>query len=116
MILSDNVLLRKLARAKEHKSDSSWLNEAHHEPTAVYREIEPMMRQLEAGPSSVGRGKPDTDPGTGPDPPQGAKPDTAHDFKLERYYPGKKDHHKRVTTERPHPAGVGPPPGRTRKG
>src|SRR5271166_4024343 len=39
------------------------------------------------------------------------------------YYPGKKDHHKRVTTERPHPtggaphpAGVGPPPGRTRKG
>jgi len=38
-------------------------------------------------------------------------------------YPGKKDHHKRVTTERPHPtggaplpAGVGPPPGRTRKG
>ena len=21
------------------------------------------------------------------------------------YYPGKKDHHKRVTTERPHPAG-----------
>src|SRR5208283_4035625 len=39
------------------------------------------------------------------------------------YYPGKKDHHKRVTTERPHPtggaphpAGVGPPPGMTRKG
>ena len=39
------------------------------------------------------------------------------------YYPGKKDHHKRVTTERPHPtggaphpAGVGPPPGRPRKG
>ena len=39
------------------------------------------------------------------------------------YYPGKKDHHKRVTTERPHPtggaphpAGVGPPPGGTRKG
>src|SRR5208337_223057 len=39
------------------------------------------------------------------------------------YYHGKKDHHKRVTTERPHPtggaphpAGVGPPPGRTRKG
>ena len=52
-----------------------------------------MMSQLEAGPSSVGRGKPDTDPGTGPDPPPGAKPDTAHDFKLERYYPGKKDHH-----------------------
>ncbi len=70
MILSDNVLLRKLARAKEHKSDSSWLNEAHHEPTAVYREIEPMMSQLEAGPSSVGRGKPDTDPGTGPEPPR----------------------------------------------
>ena len=62
------------------------MNEAHHEPTAVYREIEPMMSQLEAGPSSVGRGKPDTDPGTGPDPPPGAKPDTAHDFKLERYY------------------------------
>src|SRR5208337_4766044 len=42
---------------------------------------------------------------------------------IQRYYPGKKDHHKRVTTERPHftggaphPAGVGPPPGRTRKG
>ncbi len=39
------------------------------------------------------------------------------------YYPGKKDHHKRVTTERPHPtggaphpAGVGPPPGKSRKG
>ncbi len=82
-----------------------------------------MMSQLDAGPSSVGPGKPDTDPGTGPDPHSGAKPDTAHDFKLERYYPGKKDHHKRVTTERPHPtggaphpAGVGPPPGRIRKG
>ncbi len=44
-----------------------------------------MTSQLEAGPSSAGRGKPDTDPGTGPDPPPGAKPDTAHDFKLERY-------------------------------
>ena len=39
------------------------------------------------------------------------------------YYHGKKDHHKRATTERPHPtggaplpAGVGPPPGRTGKG
>ena len=32
------------------------------------------------------------------------------------YYPGKKDHHKRVTTERPHPTGGSPPPGRTRKG
>ena len=38
-------------------------------------------------------------------------------------YHSKKDHHKRVTTERPHPtggaphpAGVGPPPGMTRKG
>ena len=24
------------------------------------------------------------------------------------YYPGKKDHHKRVTTERPHPTGGAP--------
>ena len=38
------------------------------------------------------------------------------------YYPGKKDHHKRVTTERPHPTGGvptcgrGPAPGGTRKG
>ena len=72
MISSAEVLLKKLARAKEYKSDSSWLNEAHHEPTAVYREIERMMSQLEADPSSVGRGKPDTDPGTGPDPPPGA--------------------------------------------
>jgi len=74
------------------------LNEAHHEPTAAYREIERMMSQLEASPSSVGRGKPDTVSGTGPDPPPDAKPATAHDFKQERYYPGKKDHHKRVTT------------------
>ena len=62
-------LLKKRLRAKKNRSDPSWLNEAHHEPTAVYREIERMMSQLEAGPSSVGRGKPDTDPGTGPDPP-----------------------------------------------
>jgi len=77
--------LKKRARAKKNRSDPSWLNEAHHEPTAVYREIERMMSQLEAGPSSVGRGKPDTVSGTGPDPSQGANPDTAHDFKLERY-------------------------------
>lgn len=61
------------------------MNEARHEPKAVYRKIERMTSQLEDSPSSVGRGKPDTDPGTGPDPPPGAKPDTAHDFKLERY-------------------------------
>ena len=54
--------------------------------------------------------------------------DTVHDRTVRIvlrtiYYHGKKDHHKRVTTERPHPtggaphpAGVGPPPGRTRKG
>jgi len=44
-----------------------------------------MMSQLKADPSSMGHSKPDTDPGTGSDPPPGAKPDTAHDFKLERY-------------------------------
>jgi len=77
--------LKKRARAKKNRLDPSWLNEAHHEPTAVYREIERMMSQLEVGPSSAGRGKPDTDPGTGPAPPPGAKPDTAHDFKMERY-------------------------------
>ncbi len=38
------------------------------------------------------------------------------DFFTSRYYPGKKDHHKRVTTERPHPTGGGCPPARTRKG
>ncbi len=32
------------------------------------------------------------------------------------YYPGKKDHHERVTTERPHPTGGSCPPGRIRKG
>src|SRR5271166_2363248 len=54
--------------------------------------------------------------------------DTVHDRTVRIvlrtiYYHGKKDHPKRVTTERPHPtggaphpAGVGPPPGRTRKG
>ena len=42
--------------AKKNRSDPSWLNEAHHEPTAAYREIERMMSQLEVGPSSAGRG------------------------------------------------------------
>ena len=46
--------------------------------------------------------------------------DTVHDRTVRIvlrtiYYHGKKDHHKRVTTERPHPTG-GVPPGRTRKG
>ena len=91
--------------AKKNRSDPSWLNEAHHEPTAAYREIERMMSQLEVGPSSAGRGNRTPIPERVLIRPPGAKPDTAHDFKLERYYPGKKDHHEWVTTERPHPTG-----------